>query len=135
MEMLTIARKDLRVLLRDPRSVVILLIMPLILILILGLSLGEAFGSKPDDRIRISVVVLDNGLPADPNRDFPTKPWAEIVIDDLSDTADIRVERIATLEKAERLVTNGDRAAVVVFEPAFSNRCQRCSFVGAGVQK
>ena len=131
MEMLTIARKDLRVLLRDPRSVVILLIMPLILILILGLSLGEAFGSKPDDRIRISVLVLDAGLPTDPDREFPTKPWSEIVIDDLSDTADIRVERIATLEEAERLVERGDRAAVVVFQPNFSDRAQRCSFIGA----
>ena len=51
MPFLTIAAKDLRLLLRDPRSAVILLVMPLVLILVLGLSLGEAFGRKPDDRI------------------------------------------------------------------------------------
>jgi ABC-type Na+ efflux pump permease subunit len=126
----TIARKDLRLLLRDPRSAVILVIMPLVLILVLGLSIGEAFGRKPDDRIRISVVVEDEGLPPDPARDFPPKPWSEVVIDDLTDTADIRVERIATREEAKRLVARGDRAAVVVFRPEFSDRTHRCSFVG-----
>ena len=36
----TLARKDLRLLLRDPRAVVILLAMPLIFILVLGVSLA-----------------------------------------------------------------------------------------------
>ncbi len=125
-----IARKDLRLLLRDPRSAVILVVMPLVLILILGLSIGEAFGRKPDDRIRISVVNEDAGLPPDPKRDFPPKPWSEVVIDDLTDTADIRVERIATREEGQRLVARGDRAAVVIFRPEFSANAQRCSFVG-----
>src|SRR5581483_5718584 len=125
-----IARKDLRLLLRDPRSAVILVVMPLVLILILGLSIGEAFGRKPDDRIRISVVNEDAGLPPDPHRDFPPKPWSEVVIDDLTDTADIRVERIATREEGQRLVARGDRAAVVIFRPEFSANAQRCSFVG-----
>jgi ABC-type Na+ efflux pump permease subunit len=127
---LTIARKDLRLLLRDPRSAVILILMPLVLILILGLSLGDAFGRKPDDRIRISVVIEDAGLPDDPKRTFPPKPWSEVVIDDLADTGNIRVERIATREEAKRLVDRGDRAAVVVFEKHFSDQAQRCSFVG-----
>ncbi|MFO0847435.1 MAG: ABC transporter permease [Gemmataceae bacterium] len=127
---LTIALKDLRLLLRDPRSAVILLLMPLAMILVLGLSLGEAFGKKPDDRIRISVVVEDSGLPPDPARDFPKVPWSEVFTDDLTDTANIRVERIASRAEADRLVRRGDRAAVVVLGPVFSDRCQRCSFVG-----
>jgi ABC-type transport system involved in cytochrome c biogenesis permease component len=125
----TIARKDLRLLLRDTRSAVILLIMPLVLILILGLSLGDVFGRKPDDRIRISVVDEDTGLPPG-HTGFPPKPWSEVVIDDLTDTADIRVERIATREEAQQLVRRGDRAAVVIFAPRFSDRAQHCSFVG-----
>ena len=74
-------RKDLRLLLRDPRSAVILLLMPLVLILVLGLSLGEAFGQKPDDRIRISVVIEDAGLPPDAGP-FP----AEAVVGGASST-------------------------------------------------
>ena len=56
-----LAKKDLRLLVRDPRAVVILLAMPLIFILVLGVSLGEGFGQKPDDRLRVSIVHLDEG--------------------------------------------------------------------------
>jgi ABC-type transport system involved in multi-copper enzyme maturation permease subunit len=61
----TLAKKDLRIFLRDPRAAVVLLVMPFLLILVLGLLLGEGFGQKPDDRLRISVVNLDRGY-ADP---------------------------------------------------------------------
>jgi ABC-type Na+ efflux pump permease subunit len=124
----TLAMKDLRLLVRDPRAAVILFLMPVVLILILGLSLGEAFGKKPDDRIRISVVVEDAGLA--PGVAAHGRPWADVVVADLTDTADIRVERISNRNDAERLVKAGDRAAVVIFEPPFSDRMQRCSFVG-----
>lgn len=127
---LTIAAKDLRLLLRDPRSAVILVVMPLVLILVLGVALGEVFGRKPDNTLRVSVVVEDNGLPSDPARKYPQKPWSEVVVDDLADTGDIRVERITTRSEAQRLVDRGDRAAVVVFGPEFSERAHRCSFVG-----
>ncbi|HYT88416.1 MAG TPA: ABC transporter permease [Gemmataceae bacterium] len=61
--MWTLAKKDLRLLLRDPRAGVILLAMPLIFILVLGVSLGEGFGQKPADRLRVSLVDLDEGVP------------------------------------------------------------------------
>ncbi len=77
MPILTLAAKDLRLLLRDPRSAVILLLTPLLLILVLGLALGEGFGEKPDERLRISIVNLDRGLPGDVP--FPDKPWSEVV--------------------------------------------------------
>jgi ABC-type multidrug transport system permease subunit len=57
----TLATKELRLLARDPRAFVILLGMPLIFILILGLALGEGFGQKPDDRLRVTLVDLDEG--------------------------------------------------------------------------
>ena len=124
MPTLAIALKDLRLLLRDPRSAVILLVMPLVLILILGLSLGDMFGRKPDDRIRISIVNHDAGLP--PNHGpFPPGPWTDQVLADLTDTANIRVEAISTREEAERLVKAGERAAVVVYL-ARSGQIQAC---------
>ena len=96
---LTLAQKDLRLLLRDPRSAVILFLMPVVLILILGLSLGEAFGKKPDDRIRISVVVEDAGLP--PGVSPFGRPWSDVLLDDLTNTADIRVEQIPSRQEAD----------------------------------
>ena len=57
----TLASKDLRLLLRDVRAAGILLAMPFVFILVLGLAVGEGFGRKPDDRMRISVVNQDKG--------------------------------------------------------------------------
>src|SRR5438552_1673071 len=102
MPVLTLALKDLRLLLRDPRAAVILLLMPVVLILVLGLALGEGFGQKPDDRLRVSVVNLDHGLPQP--QSFPNKPWSDVVLDDLSGTADIRLEIITDRAEAERLL-------------------------------
>src|SRR5438876_11447850 len=61
----TLARKDLRLLLRDARAMIILLAMPLIFILVLGISLGEGFGQKPAAGLKITVLNLDEGLPPD----------------------------------------------------------------------
>jgi len=128
MPIFTLAAKDLRLLFRDPRSAVILLLMPLVLMLVLGLALGEGFGQKPDDRLRISVVNRDRGGLAT-HSGYPPKPWSEIVLDDLSATPDIRIELIADSAEAERLVAAGKRPAVIVFEPEFSERMDRCSFL------
>jgi ABC-type transport system involved in cytochrome c biogenesis permease component len=54
-----LAKKDLRLLARDTRALVLLLAMPFVFIMVLGLSLGEGFGHKPDDRMRVSLVILD----------------------------------------------------------------------------
>ncbi len=56
-----LAKKELRLLLRDRMAAGLLLFMPLLFILILGLLLGESFGQKPDDTLRISIVDLDRG--------------------------------------------------------------------------
>ncbi len=128
MPMITLATKDLLLLLRDPRAAIILLVMPLLLILVLGLSLGEGFFSKPDDRLRVSLVDQDTGLPMD-SGPFPGRPWSEVLVDDLANTADIRVEIIPTLAEAERLVRSGQRAAVLVLGPEFSQRVHRASFL------
>ncbi|MFO0806838.1 MAG: ABC transporter permease [Gemmataceae bacterium] len=127
MPVLTLAAKDLRLLLRDSRSAVILLVMPLLLVLVLGLALGEGFGQKPDDRLRISVVNLDRGLPK--HEGFPNQPWSRVVMDDLTATAGIRLEIIPDLAEAERLMARNQRAAVIIFEPDFSERMNRCSFL------
>jgi hypothetical protein len=134
MPTLTLALKDLRLLLRDPRSAVILLLMPVVLVFVLGLALGEGFGQKPDDKLRISIVNKDRGLPDKPGRTFPPKPWSQMVIDDLTSNSDvgeggIRVELIESEEVAKDLLARSKRAAVIVFEPEFSDRMDRCSFL------
>lgn len=128
----TLAKKDLRLLLRDRRAVVILIAMPFLFILVLGMALGEGFGQKPDDRLRISIVNLDEGN-YDRSAGFPPEPWANRVQLDLAESAGIRVEIIPTLGEAEQLVQTSKRSAVLVFRPKFSERVSRCSFLKEGI--
>ena len=158
-----LAKKDMRRLLRDPRAMVILLAMPIIFVLVLGLSLGETFGQKPDDRLRVSVVDDDLGftprfeaaLAVAPHGAFPatvpwaalylncqhqpppspfgTKTWSQVVIQDLAQTADIRVEIIPSRAEAQRLTHESRRAAVLVFGPHFSQQVSRTSFLVDGI--
>ena len=128
----TLAAKDFKLLFRDPRSAVILLLMPLAFVFVLGLAVGEGFGQKPDERLRISVVNLDEGLPDDMPAEmkaFPGRRWSEALIDDLAQTADIRIEILPSREAAEALVRDSQRSAVLVFEPEFSKRMHACSFL------
>jgi ABC-2 type transport system permease protein len=128
MSTLTLAAKDFRLLRRDYRSAVILLATPLVFVAVLSVVVGEGFGQKPDDRLRVSVVNEDAGLPPGAGP-FPPKPWSEVVLDDLAGSTDIRIELIASRAEAERLVRDGRRPAVLVFESDFSAKMHRCSFL------
>jgi len=153
----TLAKKDLRLLLRDPRALVILLGMPFIFILVLGISLGEGFGQKPDDRLPVPLVDQDHGFKlraalawcavtpgfatetkvlaalAVGHAAGKTETWSQVVRRDLAQTAKIRVEIIDDPEEARRLVADGKRPAVLVFGPWFSERVARCSFLADGI--
>ncbi|MBX7105580.1 MAG: ABC transporter permease [Gemmataceae bacterium] len=135
-----LAGKDLRLLLRDRRAAIVLLGMPVLFILLLGMLLGEGFGQKPDDRLRVSVVIEDRGPAAgdEPPVDGPgpaPRDWSTVVLRDLEQTAGIRVEIIRDRDAARRLVGRGDRSAVLVFGPEFSRRVGQCSFLDDRVLK
>src|SRR5437867_3039085 len=118
----TLARKDLRVLVRDTRAAIILLTMPLFFILVLGLALGG------DERLRVSIVDEDAGIPLRPN-EFPGRRWSEVVRQDLAETGGIQVDVIETREKAQKLINTGRRSAVLVFTKDFSEKVHHCSFL------
>lgn len=124
----TLAKKDLRLLLRDRRALVILLAMPILFILVLGLSLGEGFFEKPDDRLRVTIVDLDEGG-FDSAHGFPDRKWSEVVQRDLEQTAGIKVELVDSREQARQLVRDGKVSAILVFGPDFSEKMSRCSFL------
>ncbi len=141
----TLAKKDMRLLARDPRAMIILLAMPLIFILVLGVSLGDNFGQKAAAGLRVSVLNLDEGLrPVDRPPVIgagvgfaiahqPTRSWAKTLLRDINETADIRVEFVQSRAEAESLVHSGKRAAVLIIGKDFSNRVERCSFLADGV--
>jgi ABC-type Na+ efflux pump permease subunit len=123
----SLAKKEFLLLLRDWRAALILLAMPLLFILVLGLLLGESFGQKPDERLRIAVVDLDRG----PGR-VEGRTWSQEVRKDLTDS-NIRIELLGSREEAERLVRDHRQAAVLIFEPTFSERINQCSFLADGI--
>jgi ABC-type multidrug transport system permease subunit len=131
----SLAKKECRLLLRDWRAALLLLAMPLVFILVLGLLLGESFGQKPDDRVRVLIVDLDAPQTDGerPPRGLTGKTWAEEVRNDLKDTAGIRLERLGSREEAERLVREHKQAAVLILDPDFSARVRRCSFLADGI--
>jgi len=128
----TLAKKDLRLLVRDARAMIILLAMPLIFILVLGISLGENFGKKSAEGLRITVFNEDEGVRRVVDPSAPRQMWSEQLLHDLNETAEIRVEFVQSRAEAKRLVATGQRAAVLILGKRFSKRVERCSFLASG---
>jgi len=116
-------KKDLRLLLRDRLAAILLVVMPLLFIALLGMLLGEGFGQKPDNTLRISLVDLDDGEGLD------GQSWGSLVRRDLEETPGIRLEILPNREEAEKLIHDHRRAAVLVLTSDLSERINRCSFL------
>lgn len=115
---LDIALKDLRVWMRDPSAMGILLGMPALLIVILGAALGGIM-SGGGAQIRVAIVNLDS------------RPYA-VVKDQAAELeasltgakrikALFAMERTRDLKSVEKRVANGDLAAALVIPKGFSN--------------
>jgi ABC-type multidrug transport system permease subunit len=158
-----LARKELRLLLRDRMAAGLLLGLPLLFILVLGLLLGEGFGQKSDDRLRVSLVDLDTGpCPIIDNALLPAgvtstagvlaaphgpllaaaalypgrityESWSLVVRADLAETAGIKLEVIPGEQEARQLIRDHKRAAVLLFRRTFSRQMSRCSFLVDGL--
>ncbi len=128
-----LAKKDLRLLLRDPRS---------------GRAAGHAADFhpgagriagrrlRPETRrppARIARASRPGLCRSRRQAGFDHAPWSKTVERDLAQTAGIRVEVIPTLAEAESLVKSSQRAAVIVFGPKFSELVTRSSFMVGGV--
>jgi hypothetical protein len=110
----SLTKKELRLLLRDPVALGLLIGMPILFTLVQGLLLGESFGQKPDDTLRISIVDQDQG------RGLEGLPWSHWVLNDLKETPGIRIEIVPDRDEAERLIRNHKRAAILVLKEDFT---------------
>lgn len=124
----TLVKKELRLVLRDPVSLILLFVLPLLFILVFGLFVGEGFGQKPDKRLRIMFLDLDGGSGL-----HLGEPWSKVVQGDLAETPDIHILEIKRPEEAERLIRDHKQAAIVVFGANFSDRLNQCSFLADGL--
>jgi len=122
-----IMAREVRGILRDRKTIVTMVVLPMACILVLGLLLGENFGRKSDDHFRISLVDLDQG------KGLENQPWGEWVRRDLRESPDLRIELIGSVEEAEELVASHRRAAVIVLGPELSEKINACSFLSGGI--
>jgi ABC-type Na+ efflux pump permease subunit len=118
-----LCRKEWRLLIRDRLSAVLLLLMPLVFIGVLGLLLGESFGQRSDETLRITLVDLDTGT------GLQGKSWAYWVRKDLQETPGIRLEILSDRATADRLIREHRRPAVLILHANFSERIEKCSFL------
>lgn len=150
--MMALAGKDALLILRDRRTFVLLLGLPVLFVAIMGYMLGEGFGQRPDDRLRLTLLIEDQGFVPGPNAEEsvlrspaagnlgPSSPttgvrhvWSDVLLRDLEQAADLRVELASDRRDAEQLIRGGSRAAVIILGPQFSERLHQCSFLPGGI--
>ncbi|MBC7821333.1 MAG: ABC transporter permease, partial [Planctomycetaceae bacterium] len=103
--------KDLRLQVRDPRSLAVLLILPLIFISIIGLSTGKLLGWRASNQvIQVAWVDQDGG------------ELAKLLQAKLRDKKDVRILPYADVESARRDVFSGKTTMALVIGPEFQKR-------------
>lgn len=103
--------KDLRLQLRDRRSLAVLLVLPLIFISIIGLSTGRLLGWRATNQI-IQVAWVDQ----------QTSELSQSLRSRLENKADLEVITYSDAESAKRDVTSGKVTMVVKIGPQFQER-------------
>jgi ABC-2 type transport system permease protein len=106
-----ITRKDLKLLLRDRRALVLLLVLPLSFITILGLSTGQLLGWRDENQL-LKIAILDEGR----------GELAGEVIATLEKRHGLKVFKIQSRDEAQRLIDRGDATAAMLIGPKFDER-------------
>lgn len=123
----TVLRRESLALLRDRRTLLTLLVLPLLCIVILGILLGEGFGQKTDDHFRVTIVDLDR------KAGLGGLTWGERIRADLRESPDLKLELIDDPEEARALVHSHRRSAVIVLGPDLGEKIENCSFLSGGI--
>ncbi|MBI4734116.1 MAG: ABC transporter permease [Rubrobacteridae bacterium] len=113
MKTLSISFKDLKIIVRDKRALLVLLVMPFVIITILGLALGGMWsGDSGISKFDVAYVDYDNGR-------ISKELYKLVVSKDLKELLNVR--RMKEPE-AKQLVSNGDLAAAIIVPKDFSER-------------
>ena len=103
-----ITLKDLLLLSRDKRALVLLLVLPLMFISIVGMSTGQLLTrDENSERFKIVVVDLNN---SETSRDLVTE---------LAKKPELLIRSVPSKESADDLVRSGDASLILVVGPKF----------------
>lgn len=123
----TVLRRESIALLRDRRTLITLLVLPLLCIMMLGILLGEGFGQKADDHFRVTIVDLDR------KAGLGGLTWGERIRADLRESPDLKLEIINDPEEARALVQTHRRSAIIILGSDLGNKIDNCSFLSGGI--
>ena len=110
-----VVRKDLKHLIRDPAFLFIIILFPVMLTLIIGVSFGGVGGSEP--------TVYPIGV-VDLNAAGPLHHWSEDLAANLTRTSILDVRPYADNASAQDALSRGDLKAVLVVPADFGESCQ-----------
>lgn len=113
MGFLEITRKDLTLLVRDRRALVVLLLLPMAFICILGLSTGRLLGWRNDNQL-LKLGVVDNC----------ESRHSGLVIERMQSIDGIKTVRVASLAEVEAQLSDRDLTAAVVIGESFQSRVE-----------
>jgi len=108
-----ITRKDLMLLLKDRRAVVLLLVLPLLFISIVGMSTGQ-FLTRDDDNQRFRIMVVDKS----------SSSVSEHLIHALGRHREFLVTVAASSEEAYETLQRGDASMSITIGPEFEQRVE-----------
>ncbi len=115
-----IVKKDLKKTIREPATLFLIILFPLMLTLSFAVSFG-AVGSK--EQATYSVGVLD----LTPDSDQSSKAWSEKFVANLSEINAVKVARFANNRTAQDALSNGNIQCLVIIPENFGDSCE--SFV------
>ena len=100
--------KDLLLLSRDKRALVLLLVLPLMFISIVGMSTGQLL-TRDENSERFKIVVVDQNN-SETSRDLVTE---------LAKKPELLIRSVSSRESADDLVRSGDASLILVIGPKF----------------
>jgi ABC-2 type transport system permease protein len=111
-----ITRKDLQLLRRDRRALIVLIVLPMAFICILGLTTGRLLGWKKNNQL-LSLCVVNSDDSQLSNR----------LAGNLADIDGIRLIAVDTVDQATALLEDGDASAIVEIGTEFQSRARSLS--------
>jgi ABC-2 type transport system permease protein len=136
MKFWTITSKDLRLLVRDRRALMTLVLLPLVFISIIGLTTGQLLGWKGSNQIirigAVDAVDYDNIVGQDLRTNAEERQRARNLvvrmINQMQGRKGLRVQEVATREEAERMYRDAETNVALVIGPEFYDRINALSF-------
>ncbi len=111
-----ITRKDLRLLLRDRRALVVLIVLPIAFIAILGLSTGRLLGWRTSNQtLRIAVL------------DLADSSQSQLVVHRLNEIEGLKTTSVSSLDEQNQLLSDRDANAGLTIGEEFTDRIETIS--------